>query len=828
MTRALAAAPALAAVLALALAAGCRPPAAGTTDPNAATPTPAAAKPDAGAARLERLAARIDTERERLGVPGLALVVVRDGEVVLARGFGERAVDRPAKVDADTLFAIGSTTKAFTAMLVMMAVEAGKIALDDHPRKCLPEFGLRDPKADAALRIRDLLTHTSGLMGTDLGWYTGKLSRAELLQLVREAEPVAPPHTEFHYQNVMYVAAGECAAKALGGEYEALLRSRILAKIGMAGANTSVATTLASANHSAGHHRRGDDSVHEVPMRTLDAVAPAVAINASAAMMAGWLKVMLAGGKVGGERLLSEKHFAELLAPQFPAGPGLEYTLGWVRAQHGAHQVFEHTGGIDGFSSLVTLVPERKLGFALLTNVDHSDIHGFVTHEVMSLLAEEQAAKRPTVASVDEAGTYGVLGGFKIEVVREGERIAMRVPGQPTYPLEHVEGRRYRLGPPAPPGFFATFRPRKDEPVTGPKGPKDDRAEIWLEQPFGDIALPELSADEIAAAASAEPPPEQRELLGTYRARGEATEFQLATVDGRIALVVAGQPPAPLQPIDRDRFALVGLPAGFDVQVRRDGSGKPSGLLLQRPDSVTELVLVASTAAPAMSVDEVLARRARAHGSAKLSRRKSMVVESELVFVHQGLRGTSTTWREAPARYAEDVRIVAFGREIGSIRSGWDGQAAFQAISFAPEVPLERDQVRALELEAPFDGWAATVRPGAASVTARSKIDDVPVVVVRFVTDWGATITDSLDAKRFVVLRRELELPTGTPGSTLRETRTYSDYRKVKGVLVPHRIVTESTNGTVIATVKRVQFDAPVPTDAFSRTSSGPTATATR
>lgn len=816
------------AALALVLATACRPPAAGTTAPSATTPTTPTKPADARAARLERIAARIDAERERLAVPGLALVVVQDGEVVLARGFGERANDQPAKVDEHTLFAIGSTTKAFTAMLVMMAVEAGKVALDDHPRECLPDFGLSDPKADAQLRVRDLLTHTSGLMSTDLGWYTGKLSRAELLQLVREAEPVAPPRTAFHYQNVMYVAAGECAAKALGGEYEALLRSRILAKIGMDGANLSVATTLASPNHSAGHQRRGDKSVHEVPMRTLDAVAPAGAINASAKMMGGWLQLMLAGGKVGSQRLLSEKHFAELLAPQFPAGPGLDYTLGWVRAQHGTHQVFEHTGGIDGFSSLVALVPERKLGFALLTNVDHSDIHGFVTHEVFGLLDQEQRAKRPAVPSVDEAGTYGVLGGFKVEIVREGERIAMRVPGQPTYPLEHVDGRRYRLGPPAPPGFFATFRARKDEPMTGPKGREDERAEIWLEQPYGDIALSELSAEEIANAATAEPPPAQRELLGTYRARGETTEFQLAAVDGRVALVVAGQPPAALQPIERDRFALVGLPAGFDLQVRRDKSGKPSGLLLQRPDSVLELALVASTAAPAMSVDEVLARRARAHGSAKLARRASVVIESELSFVHQGLRGTSTTWREAPARYAEDVRIVAFGREIGRIRSGWDGKAAFQAISFAPSIPLERDQIRALELEAPFDGWSATARPGVASITGRSKLGDVPVVVVRFVTDWGATITDSLDAKRFVLLRRELELPTGTPGATLREVRTYGDYRKVKGVLVPYRVVTESTNGTVIATVKRVQFDAPIPTDAFSRTSSAPTATATR
>jgi CubicO group peptidase (beta-lactamase class C family) len=760
-------------------------------------------------ARLARLEARIEAERERLGVPGLALVVVQGGDVVLARGFGERTKGEAKKVDADTLFAIGSTTKAFTAMLVMMAVEAGKLALDDHPRTCLPDFRLRDAKYDAQLRIRDLLTHTSGLMGTDIGWYTGQLSRAELLQLVGEAEPVAAPRTAFHYQNVMYAAAGECAARAFGTDYETLLRSRIFAKIGMDGANLSTKATLASANHSTGHHRRGDGTAIGVPMRPLDAIAPAGGINASANMMGGWLKAMLARGKVGEQRLLGEKHFAELLAPQFPAGPGLDYTLGWIRARHRDHAISQHTGGIDGFSSLVAIMPDEDIGFALLTNVDHGDIHGFVTHEVFALVEPEDDKAPPAVPSSDEIGTYGSLGGFKVEVAREPGGIAMVVPGQPRYPLEHVEGRRYRLGPPAPPGFFATFRAKKGDAKA---------RELWLEQPYGNLLLPLLSPDEIAAAARAEPPPEHRELLGTYKARADDLEVQLAAIDGRIALVVTGQPPAALEPAERDRFALVGLPPGFDVRIRRDARGKPIGLVLQRPDSALDLDRVGGSTT--LDVEAVLRRRARAHGSARLGKHRSSIVESELSFVHQGLAGTATTWRAAPNRWEERTRIVAFGREIGRLEGGWDGTAAFERASFAPGRALEREQIELARMEAPFDPWAPDARPGTPSIVGESKIGDTRVVVVRFATDWGATITDSIDARRFLLVRRELEVPAGTSGATLRETRTYSDYRKVAGVLVPHRVETESTNGKVVAIVERVVFDAPLPADAFTRTSS--------
>ncbi|MBC8067761.1 MAG: beta-lactamase family protein, partial [Deltaproteobacteria bacterium] len=497
--------------------------------------------------RLESLDHRIEAELERSQIAGAALVIVRDGEVIHTRGFGRRAVDAETPVTADTLFAIGSTTKAFTAMLVMMAVEAGKLSLDDHPRKCVPGFRLRDADADARITVRDLLTHSSGLMGTDLAWITGQLSSEELVALLGEAEPTAPLRTSFQYQNVMYLAAGMCAARALAGEYEQLLRARILAPIGIGTATLSITRMQQRPDFAKGHHRQPGGELREIAMRNLDAIAPAGGLNASAVMLGNWLRLLLAGGVWQGKPLIGRRYFQELLAPQFDAGPELAYTLGWLRSRWGEDAQLSHTGGIDGFSTLVAMLPARRIGFALLTNVDNADVHGMVTREVFGLLDETAPAAAPALADPDAlVGTYGVLGGFKVELLRSGEGLALRVPGQPPYPLELERGLRFRLGTPAPAGFFAELRDR------------DGARELLLQQPFGDLHLAKLDEAELEAAAHASAPAELRELMGVYRIEGKPTEVELAELEGGVSLVVPGQPPARLVTTARDRYALAG------------------------------------------------------------------------------------------------------------------------------------------------------------------------------------------------------------------------------------------------------------------------------
>lgn len=793
---------ALLAVLALA---ACRnvPPAVGP-----ATTAPVVSEPVARDPMTMRLAAlddAVDRERTRLGVPGAALVIVKDGEVIHARGWGTRTAGADNPVGTDTLFAIGSTTKAFTAMLVMMAVEAGRVSLDDHPSKCIPGFAIRG-EGNAAITVRDLMTHTSGLPTADLGWATGQLTSAELVGLLGEIEPVAGVRKAFHYQNLAYLAAGTCAANALGGEYEPLLRARILEPVGMADATLRVAQMQARANAAHGHHRGADGRTVEVPMRVIDAIAPAGAINASVDMLGGWLKALLARGVVGGKPLVARKHFDELLRPQFSAGPGLDYTLGWLRAKVGADWYFSHTGGIDGFTALVGFVPDRGLGFAFVNNVDHGELHGVVAHEVLALLAEPAAAAgKPDVASLDEVGTYGMLGGLKVEVVRDGDGIALVVAGQPKYPLVFEKGRSYRLGGAAPAGFGATFRARTDEP---------GRPELLLVQPFGNLVLPRLDPAEIAAAATASPPADLRELLGTYRAAGADTTFELEAVEGRVALVVPGQPPSPITKVADDKLALAGLPETFWLEPRRQ-AGALRGLLLHKPDGDLELTLVASGAPPAIELSQVLARRAKAHGSAALAKHSTMRIESELNFVHQGLRGRSVTLRAAGDRWVDDVRLLGAGREIGRIQIGFDGEA-WQRVSFATHEVLEPLQAKAIALDAPYDGLGPTAAGfSSAAVWRSSKIGDDAVIVVRFTTEWGAVVLDSYDARTFLLRRRELDLPNDAHGGRLRETRTFGAYRRIRGVMVPHRIEVDSVQGKVVAEVKAVALDAVLTPEAF-------------
>jgi len=217
------------------------------------------------------------------------------------------------------------------------------------------------------------------------------------------------------------------------------------------------------------------------------------------------------------------------------------------------------------------LLPEENIAFGLFTNIGNGEIHGWVTNEVFSLFSLAGSAPQGTEA---EAGTYGVLGGLKAEIAWSGKGLALRWPNQPEYPLERLEERRYRLGAPAPAGMFATFRPKEDEPA---------RTELFLEQPWGDVVLNRLTQAEIEAAQKQSPPTELLALVGAYRPKDKLTEVRLEAVEGRVSLVIPGQPPYPLLRRQEDDFALGGLPATFALTLRRDEHGAVSGFVLKEP-----------------------------------------------------------------------------------------------------------------------------------------------------------------------------------------------------------------------------------------------------
>jgi CubicO group peptidase (beta-lactamase class C family) len=302
--------------------------------------------------------------------------------VIYARGLGLRDAEHHLPVTADTLFAIGSCSKVFTALLGVMGEDAGKLSLDDPPRKYLPYFKLQDPELDAAVTLRDLMSHRTGLDSEDESlWWEGKLNREEVIRAGMAPAPIAKLRQEFHYNNILYSAAGEAISRAHGKSWEELVQHRLFEPLGMTESDLSRTAMQARSDHAQGYEQPGpagrpgpSDPPIPVAMRDLTNVAPAGAVNSNARDMARWLRFMLDEGAVGGRRLVSKQRFAELSANNSTVREGTTYGLGWGCKDWQGHKTCGHNGGIDGFNAVVSTMPDRDLGFVMLTNVSLSDL----------------------------------------------------------------------------------------------------------------------------------------------------------------------------------------------------------------------------------------------------------------------------------------------------------------------------------------------------------------------------------------------------------------------------------------------------------------------
>jgi CubicO group peptidase (beta-lactamase class C family) len=334
------------------------------------------------ATRVARLEQILDQRRKQEGIPGLALAIVFEDKVVYLKGLGLRDIQQNLPVTPDTLFEIGSTTKAFTAMAAAISVDEGRLQLDDSPKKYLPYFKLRDPEADAGVTIRDLLSHRTGLKAhDDAVWLENqKLSRQEVIKAVMLNKPTAKFREKFQYNNVMYTAAGECVASAQKSTWEDVIRTRILQPLGM---NASAPTLREVQDRSVLSFCYRSGSNARITRRSdLYNVAPAGAIVSSARDMTQWLRLMLGGGVIDGKRLVSEQGYRELLSSQINVTEEVDYGLGWGLFKWHDRRVVSHNGGTEGFSSLVEFFPQEKIGFVILVNVPEpkllKDIRGIV------------------------------------------------------------------------------------------------------------------------------------------------------------------------------------------------------------------------------------------------------------------------------------------------------------------------------------------------------------------------------------------------------------------------------------------------------------------
>jgi CubicO group peptidase (beta-lactamase class C family) len=335
--------------------------------------------------------AMLDEQRRALHLPGVAFAVVDNDRVVHVATLGWRDIEHNLPVTEDTVFPIGSCTKAFTSMAVALAADRHLLSLDDHPRRFLPYFQMADPIADAKVTLRDMLSHRTGLKAyADLAAEPGVLNREDYVRAATGAKPVARFRSKFQYSNAMYSAVGEILGRVYGSTWEHAIEEQIFAPLQMRSSTTSALRMSTIAKHATGYvYDATSSSFHGVPPpRSLEALAPGGNVASTLRDMTAWLRMLTGGGRFGRQQFVSPAMFNATTS----------YALGWATYEWNGLGVVEHNGGSEGLSALVSFIPERRIGFVFLANTSPSLMTkvGYAAPLVYARLLRDVASQHAT------------------------------------------------------------------------------------------------------------------------------------------------------------------------------------------------------------------------------------------------------------------------------------------------------------------------------------------------------------------------------------------------------------------------------------------------
>jgi CubicO group peptidase (beta-lactamase class C family) len=560
----------------------------------------------------------VESAMKSWNVPGMGIAIVKDGKVVLAKGYGLRNVKANLPVTADTVFAIGSSTKAFTTMAMGMLVDEGKLEWDTPVTKYLPTFALRDEEAGERMTARDLVTHRSGLPRHDLMWYNAKLTRPELVERLPYLEPNKDFRETFQYQNLMYLTAGHLTAQIAGIPWEDVLRTKILEPLGMTSSNFSVAGMQKMRDYALPYSRREKQTI-DIPFRDIDTIGPAGSINSSVNDMTKWLQLHLGGGTIEGRRIIAARQISEMHRPQMviQSFPGLfedreiqqpAYGLGWFIESYRGKKRVHHGGNIDGFSAMVSLMPDDGMGIVVLSNLNGTPLPGIVArHAIDRMLGLEpidwngRSLKRREVSEKASASARKSAGDER------------RTGTKPAHPLEEYAGEYVH------PAYGSVIVTQSGDALAAAFHDIPMKLNHWHYETFrGDVQESALADAKlffqfftdlqgevdrltVPLEASVEPisfkkrPPARltdasflKTLAGDYAMPDNPAYKMSVTLNGSVlSLTLPGQGPLDLEPAYGTTFTLKGL-NGFAARFVLE-TGKPATLKLMQPNGVFTL-----------------------------------------------------------------------------------------------------------------------------------------------------------------------------------------------------------------------------------------------
>jgi len=770
-----------------------------------ATPDPVVE--DQLADRLARLSARLEQARVEHHVPGMALVIVKDDAIIFAEGFGFADLETQRPVTPETLFAIGSSTKAFTAALVAMQVDAGKLGWDDPIAQHVPELQLRPRVAEAGdgsppqPSLRDMLCHRSGFTRMALLWASGDLALHEALTVASGAEPVAEFRQSFLYNNVTFASAGEAAARTAGTTWAQLVHDRLLEPLAMTSTNLSVSAAQADSRLAQGYRWREISEVHEaLPMRSLDTIAPAGAINSNVLDMAQWLRLQLGRGSLDGNQLISAEHLEHTWTPQIDMGGRLHYGLGWMLGDWQGHRVVEHGGNIDGYAATVAMLPDQGLGFVLLTNISASPLQRASMGLVFDALLNDPPADEDPGELVDlqpyvgrYIANFGPFNNADFSVTAEGNTLYVDVPNQ----------TRFELRPPNEQGRWV-FATTDTIEVAFDLDAEGKGQVLHLFQNGLDFELPRHGYIFPAELTIEEATP----MLGLYRAEVPAPAVTVRLEGGRLVADVEGQMPFVLRKPDHGGRWQFRAKPDLAVSFRTDAKGKIDALLFHHEGSA-ELAMLrteASAVAPLPSVAQLLEAAKADAFTRRLEQLGTVEITGKVRMTSSNIEGRFRTVFDHQGHRRLEFDLGRYGHVIET----FDGASAWTVSNIGPPSEAQGKYLRQAQLASPFLIGDWTRGFDEARVDSRVGVGKDERVLVILQVEGLPHAKFYVDPKTGDVTAAE-QTPLAEATGPIASKTELSDFRKVLGLRLPHHLSTRNEHTGVtsleVESVKQLHGD---------------------
>jgi CubicO group peptidase (beta-lactamase class C family) len=567
--------------------------------------------------RLEGLDKELNTVLETWKAAGFAVAVVEKDKIIYAKGFGFADYEKKIGVTPNTLFAIGSCTKAFTTSLLGILQSENKLSFEDKPGKYIPGFKFYNKEMDNAITIKDMMSHRTGLPRHDYSWYLFPTkSKDTLIQRIAFQEPFTGIREKWYYNNFMYLTQGVITEKITGKSWEENIKTKIFKPLGMLRSNVSIDELEKSTDAALGYELKNDSIIKKMDYYHISGMSPAGSINSSVNEMSNWLIAWINDGKYKGQEIIPSQFIKEAESSQMVVSGGLpgklrpelflsNYGYGWFNSSYKGHYRVQHGGNIDGFSANTCFFPSDSLGIVVLTNQNGSSVPSVVRNivadrfldvkitdwnktlkeEQLKAIKEQKEAKKSSISNnktgtktshiLEEfSGTYSHPGYGKFTLTVENDSLFAQ------FPIKKIWLKHYH---------YDVFVPYE---VENSKIDTTETSELRFNFTTNDSG--EISGLKAKFEAALDPVVFKRKpveikidlsLLKKY-----VGEYDLSTITTKVYLkgeilylFVPGQPEYELFPTASNKFSIKAL-EGYKLEFVKDEKGEFNEVLFIQPN----------------------------------------------------------------------------------------------------------------------------------------------------------------------------------------------------------------------------------------------------